>query len=67
MVLPKSNPPSCGNNQPVIPLPTSRIPTSVDQKKVFKALWGMQELQRDANNAAQRLLMDPFDKFVDEE
>jgi hypothetical protein len=27
----------------------------------------MQELQRDADNAARRLLMDPFDKLVDEE
>ncbi len=27
----------------------------------------MQELQRNANNAAWRLLMDPFDKLVDKE
>jgi hypothetical protein len=67
MALPKSNPPSHGNNQPVIPIPMSHIPTSIDQEKAFDALLGMQELQRDANNAAQRLLMDPFDKLVDEE
>ncbi len=65
--MPKSNPPTCRDDQPVIPLPTSCIPTSIDQKKAFDALLGMQELQQDANNAAQRLLMDPFDKLVDKE
>ncbi len=67
MALPKSNPLSCGNNQPVIPIPTSCIPTSVDQKKAFDALLGMQKLQWDANNAARRLLMDHFDKLVKKE
>jgi hypothetical protein len=65
MALPKLNCPSRGNNQPVIPLPTFRIPTSIDQKKAFNALLGMQELQRDTDNVAWRLLMDLFDKLVD--
>ncbi len=65
MALPKFNPPSHGNDQPVIPLRTFCIPTSIDQKKAFNALLGMQELQQDKNNAAWRLLMDPFDKLVD--
>jgi hypothetical protein len=67
MALPKLNPLSPENNQPVIPLPTSCVLTSVHQKKAFDPLLGMQELQRDADNAAWRSLMDPFDKLVDKE
>jgi hypothetical protein len=64
MAPPKLIPPSHGNDQPVFPLQKSQVPPSINQKKAFNASLGMQKLQRDANNAAQRTQMGPFDKLV---
>ncbi len=64
MAPPKLVSSSCRNNQPVFPLQKSQVPLSVDQKKAFDASLVMQKLQQDANNAARRTQIGPFDKLV---
>jgi hypothetical protein len=65
MAPPKFIPPPCGNDrQPVFPLQKFRVPPSLDHKKVFDASLGMQEIQQEADDAARRTQMGPFDKLM---